>query len=183
MFDPTAFENMKVVVEGAVYDHDFYGDLTVTNRKDLVDLANLSRQFIMEMELKTYQARYPVIGVVSICADLVNLSAELLPNQSPFNEGSMITVALKIPCQLEGIKGGELLNVLEGIWGNSRRLELINSRYRDNKNSELSYSTECKISFGRLIKEEQMDDLTDMLDTLIETLKKMDVFLKTEKGI
>lgn len=179
MFDPTAFENMKVVVEGAVYDHDFYGDISVTNRQDIVNLANLSRQFIMEMELKTHQSDIPVIGVVSLGAGLENLSAELLPNQSPFNEGSTITVALRMACQLEGFQGGELLRVVEGIWGSSRHIELINSTYHDNKNGDVSYTTECKISFGRLIKEEQMDDLTDMLDALIESLKKLDVFLKT----
>lgn len=179
MFDPTAFENMKVVVEGAVYDHDFYGDIVVTNRQDLVNLAHLSRKFIMEMELKSPLSDTPVVGVVSLGANLENLSAELLPNQSPFNEGSTITVALKMARQLEGIQGGQLLTIIEGIWGSDRHIELINHTYRDNKNSQLTYTTECKISFGRLIKEEQMDDLTDMLDTLIESLKKTDGFLKT----
>lgn len=179
MFDPTAFDNMKVVLEGAVYDHDFYGDITVTNRQDIVNLANLSRQFSMEMELKSHQSDIPVVGVVSLSANLENLSAELLPNQSPFNEGSTIIVVLRMASQLEGILGGQLLSVIEGVWGNSRHIEMVNSTYHNNKNGDISYTTECKISFGRLIKEEQMDDLTEMLDALIESLKKLDGFLKT----
>ncbi len=34
MFDPTAFDNLKVIVEGAVYDFDLHGDILVTDRKD-----------------------------------------------------------------------------------------------------------------------------------------------------
>lgn len=43
MFDPTAFDNLKVIVEGAVYDFDLHGDILVTDRKDMMDLASLSR--------------------------------------------------------------------------------------------------------------------------------------------
>ncbi|WP_259317087.1 hypothetical protein [Heyndrickxia coagulans] len=39
MFDPTAFENMKTVFEGAAYDLDLRGEASITGRKDLVDLA------------------------------------------------------------------------------------------------------------------------------------------------
>lgn len=36
MFDPTAFDNLKVIVEGAVYDFDLHGDILVTDRKDMI---------------------------------------------------------------------------------------------------------------------------------------------------
>ena len=52
LFDPTAFDNMKVVLEGAVYDRDILGDILVVNRDDLINLASLSRQFTMEFECK-----------------------------------------------------------------------------------------------------------------------------------
>ncbi len=52
LFDPTAFDNMKVVLEGAVYDRDILGDILVVKRDDLVNLATLSRQFMMEFQLK-----------------------------------------------------------------------------------------------------------------------------------
>jgi len=45
MFDPTIFDNWKVVLEGAVYDIDREGGAEVIGREDLVDLASLSRSF------------------------------------------------------------------------------------------------------------------------------------------
>jgi hypothetical protein len=45
LFDPTAFDNWKVVVEGAMYDLDQEGALAVVSREDLVDLAGMSRTF------------------------------------------------------------------------------------------------------------------------------------------
>ena len=45
LFDPTVFENLKVVAEGAFYDLDLDGELAVIDRHDLVDLAHMSRKF------------------------------------------------------------------------------------------------------------------------------------------
>ena len=70
MFDPTAFENMKVVLEGAVYDRDFIGDILVINRDDIVNLANMSRTYKIEMELKESLAPISVIGVIELHASL-----------------------------------------------------------------------------------------------------------------
>ena len=36
MFDPTAFENLKVIVEGAVYDFDLHGGTTRFNLTEKV---------------------------------------------------------------------------------------------------------------------------------------------------
>ncbi|MDQ7864216.1 hypothetical protein RCO48_33385 [Peribacillus frigoritolerans] len=43
---------MKVVLEGAVYDRDFIGDILVINRDDIVNLSTMSRSYKIEMELK-----------------------------------------------------------------------------------------------------------------------------------
>jgi len=45
MFDPTAFDNMKVVLEGSLYDLDISGEIRVVNREDLVNLARMEREF------------------------------------------------------------------------------------------------------------------------------------------
>lgn len=47
MFDPTAYENIKVILEGLVYDYDLSGQIKVIERNDLVNLADLSRNFNM----------------------------------------------------------------------------------------------------------------------------------------
>lgn len=40
MFDPTAFDNMKVVIEGAIYDLDLDGEISIIDRNDLLILQN-----------------------------------------------------------------------------------------------------------------------------------------------
>lgn len=45
MFDPTVFDNLKVVLEGCVYDYDLEDKIVVTGRNDIVDLATLTRTF------------------------------------------------------------------------------------------------------------------------------------------
>ena len=45
MFDPTAYENIKVVFEGIVYDFDLDGEITIIERNDIVNLANMSRVY------------------------------------------------------------------------------------------------------------------------------------------
>ncbi|MGZ4162287.1 MAG: hypothetical protein ACXVNF_16040, partial [Neobacillus sp.] len=45
VFDPTAFDNMKVVIEGALYDMDIIGEIIITDRNDIMNMAKLSRRF------------------------------------------------------------------------------------------------------------------------------------------
>ncbi|UOK56770.1 hypothetical protein MGI18_18515 [Bacillus sp. OVS6] len=58
MFDPTAFDNLKVVLEGAIYDADLGGFITVIGRKDLVDLAAMSRCYQNTFQLKKETKRF-----------------------------------------------------------------------------------------------------------------------------
>lgn len=54
MFDPTVFDNLKTVLEGAVYDLDLEGVILVINRNDLVDLAHFSRTYKITFQLQEY---------------------------------------------------------------------------------------------------------------------------------
>lgn len=45
MFDPTAFDNMKVIVEGILYDKDLDGDYLIIDRDDLINLSKMNREF------------------------------------------------------------------------------------------------------------------------------------------
>jgi IS4 transposase len=45
MFDPTAFDNMKVIIEGLLYDKDLDGEYEITDRNDFVNLSKMDRLF------------------------------------------------------------------------------------------------------------------------------------------
>ena len=50
MFDPTIYDNLKVVLEGEIYDRDLAGAIQIVDRSDIVDLAIMSRIFIMRFQ-------------------------------------------------------------------------------------------------------------------------------------
>ena len=45
MFDPTAFENIRVVLEGIFYDKDLEGSIMIIDRNDIMNTAKLSRTY------------------------------------------------------------------------------------------------------------------------------------------
>lgn len=72
MFDPTAFDNLKVIVEGAVYDFDLHGDILVTDRKDMMDLASLSRIYHISFQLtEPFEPLVNNIFIICGCKELV----------------------------------------------------------------------------------------------------------------
>ncbi|PJN90173.1 hypothetical protein [Bacillus sp. mrc49] len=171
MFDPTAFENMKVVLEGAVYDRDFVGDITVISRDDIVNLSTMSRTYKIGLELKQSVAPISISGAIEIHAGIENLSAELLEGHiNETHTGCTVDIFISIPAKLDEVIAQELLNQLERIWGDQRIITFKTSK-TVRKKEKPDYSTVCKVSFGRLVKEEQMEDLEDMVEYLIQSIQ------------
>jgi hypothetical protein len=75
MFDPTAFDNLKVILEGIVYEHDLSGAILVIERNDLVNLADLSRRF-NTIFVNRKDRRQLVEGKVELRASFRDLSSE-----------------------------------------------------------------------------------------------------------
>jgi len=75
MFDPTAYENIKVILEGIIYDYDLSGQIKVIERNDLVNLADLSRTFNMSFIHKRDRKQL-LIMTVELNADFKQLASE-----------------------------------------------------------------------------------------------------------
>ncbi|MFT8321025.1 MAG: hypothetical protein ABF649_08980 [Bacillus sp. (in: firmicutes)] len=167
MFDPTAFENMKIVVEGALYDKDIEGSLTILDRNDLFNSSKLSRKYSLSFALKNQQN---AIMTFSLHAGLINLAAELLPEVNKEKEtGCYITIRLLLFHEKEQTVFLSLEKLLRNIWGEERK---ISQEIRVNPFSEENrLENHLTIFFNRLIKEEQMDDLVLMIDYMEETLR------------
>lgn len=177
LFDPTAFDNMKVVLEGAVYDRDIVGEILVVNRDDLVNLATLSRHFTIEFALKDPRFQKKIRGGISLYASLENLSSELLA--SHFNEsysGTTVDIFLTCSDKIVDEQADKFFNGLEDIWGKQRTIKWIKNATKTNTNQQ-AFSSKFIISFDRLIKEDQMDDLVDMIEYLIQSLQLAEMIL------
>ncbi|EIJ78577.1 hypothetical protein PB1_13504 [Bacillus methanolicus PB1] len=172
MFDPTAFENMKVVIEGAVYDRDLSGEIRVIDRNDLINTAKLSREFnISFIDAGEIQAQ-KIIAKFIMKAELENLAAELLPAaQSVKLSGSNVMIVFIAEHENDTEINKKILKTVKEIWGENRTVtqKIIIYPSADNK----SIKSETTVSFNRLISEEQIDDLAEMIPFMIRTLKKL----------
>lgn len=177
VFDPTAFENMKVVAEGAVYDLDFEGKAIVTGRQDLINLAEMSRIFAITFESRTAAGGRKISGTVKMEAGLDNLASELLKDGNPIKAGVRMFVLIDISGYVTE-KGREVLyDTAEEIWGRDRDISVVRTEAQDGKNGEAVHAAQCRISFGRLIGEDQIDDLPMMAGYLLNTLDQISLRL------
>lgn len=168
---------MKVVLEGAVYDRDLFGDILIVSRDDLVNLATLSRQFTIEFVLKEPHIQKKISGGIRLFASLENLSSELLASHiNETSNGSTVEIFIICPEKLVDKQAEQMLRGLENIWG-QRTIQWTTCIKKTNTNQQSSTS-EFTISFDRLVKEDQMDDLVDMVEYLIQSLQLSETILK-----
>ncbi|WP_064091382.1 hypothetical protein [Rossellomorea aquimaris] len=161
MFDPTAFDNLKVVLEGAVYDQDLTGEIEIIDRKDLFDFAHYER---------CYQIQYclPQNRNVSIILQLKANMGHFLA------ERKMMTDKNKAGAEIKIIYiGSETLSnersTLEETWGMDKSWE-----WRKVESTLHPSKVEGVLTFNRVITEEMVDDLFQMISFSVKTLGEMD---------
>jgi len=76
MFDPTAFDNMKVIVEGILYDKDLDGDYLIIDRDDFMNLSKMNREF--SITYKKNSVKSNVGCKFTLAATAKDLYSELL---------------------------------------------------------------------------------------------------------
>lgn len=174
MFDPTAFDNMKVVIEGALYDLEFIGEIAITDRNDMMNMAKMARRFDISFSLSEKQEN-PVLGKIEMESHLSNLAAELLPEAlKSHEEGCLVTLAFVMDHPLEDEMYVKIQEILEDVWGKTR---IIQQSVRfDPFGEKKKVRNIITVGFNRLIREEQIDDLVEMIDFMIATIKKLQVF-------
>ncbi|RFU69693.1 hypothetical protein D0469_08970 [Peribacillus saganii] len=183
MTDPTAFENMKIVLEGAVYDLDFAGTVTVKNRSEMINLASLSRQYELEMVLKEKENLNQISAAIRLKAALKNLTAELLPGISASTgdfAGCHAEIKFNLNLAIQETDAAELLGMLEELWGKDRRIVCTSRKIQDN-HGLASESTEIHVFFDRLLTEEQINDLQPMASCCVHSLEALEHWANEER--
>ncbi|MGH0598167.1 hypothetical protein [Bacillus mycoides] len=174
MFDPTAFENLKVIVEGAVYDFDLHGDILVTDRKDVMDLASLSRMYSISFQL-TETFKPMVEATFSLSVDAKNLSGEIL-EVPQFIPGCEMKLEFSFEMEQPEIGCEEIETLLHSIWGKERMITQKIS-YEYNKQA-ISYHNKVEVLFQKSITEDHVDDLIAVISHMIETVRTIQHFLQ-----
>lgn len=171
MFDPTAFENIKVVIEGDIYDRDLGGEIIVIDRNDWINAAKLSRKYEISFTRKGYDP-----GVLSasmtIEAGLENLSAELLDSvHAKQLAGCAVSISFSLIHQNELAVFKEIQKVFAEIWGEDR--EIRQTAMLEPLENKSFIQNNVIVAFNRLVYEEQIDDLSEMVHYMITSLEKI----------
>jgi hypothetical protein len=171
LFDPTAFENIKVVLEGEIYDRDLSGEIIVVDRNDWINTAKLSRKYDISFTLNGYAAN-EISAALTLEAGLKNLSAELLGKVSTHHlAGCEVGISFSLLHKYDDVIFQIIQKELEEIWGSQR--VIVQSVHLAPLAEKPLIRNVASISFNRLVYEEQMDDLTAMIDYMVDSLSKL----------
>lgn len=169
MFDPTAFDNMKVVLEGALYDRDLDGEISILDRDDIINMAKLTRSYMVTFAESKHSS---IRCQLRLEAKLENLASELLPDHRNNQlSGAHLSIIFQMEYEKSEYVHLTLEKTLSTIWGEGRTfLQKVSFDPRGGTNLVMH---EITIQFNRLIVEDQIDDLVVMLDYIVQTLEKL----------
>lgn len=179
MFDPTVYENLKVVLEGAVYDLDLAGTIRVTSRMDRMDLAAMSRTYKVGFRLASGDdaedaniASVPSTEMV-LSTELADLASEILelPGVTP---GCSLDVrfTMELP---HGAAAESVCPMIEAalrkVWGGRFAIRQILSWEYGPEPAILR--NRIHILFGRRFGEEVAEDFSRIVDHTVFSLEEL----------
>jgi hypothetical protein len=165
MFDPTVFDNLKVIIEGYMYDLDLENEISIINRNDNVDLATMSRKYMItfstvnkinpsakiEIEMRQNQLAGELLQTIKHPGCHIRLSFQEEMNSQDYDE--------------------LLLKKLKRIWGEDHKVTLfVTKEVTSNFNIfQHRYLVSFKTTFG----EDDIEGLLHIVDKTISLLRLM----------
>ncbi|WP_438445810.1 hypothetical protein [Gorillibacterium sp. sgz5001074] len=185
MFDPTVYENLKVVLEGAVYDLDLAGSIRITEREDLVNLATMSRTYRLVFELaervtgqgNSHPAEEPapaatIAAEVTLATELADLASEILELEDR-TPGCSLDVTFRMRLADGGTVESACARIEETIrrvWGGRFAIrQTLISEYGSPEPPE----NRIRILFGRRFGEEVAEDFSRIVDHTVLSLEEL----------
>lgn len=155
MFDPTIFDNLKVVLEGAVYERDLRGQIQITDRKDLIDMAVMSRTYSIYFQKSGAEENAPRAGL-TLHAPIADLAAELLERDGAA-PGCELLVTFELDVSEPEIACPIIENRLKHLWENRPEIsQRVSYPYGGNE----GYEIQVTLGFNRKIDESNVQDVT-----------------------
>lgn len=178
MYHPSVYDNLKVVLEGAVYDLDFAGAIEIVDRRDLVDLAVIGRSYSIDFLVSGIIQSFK--GNLTLNTNLENYATEKLKD-NPEGAGSKVSIFIETPVyeietdckQLqsilkkwsEGDLKGDIQQKLTYIYGESRNV----------------FSNTISIHLQKPFSEEEPERFSLVLEQVIASMKEMNEYFKGYK--
>lgn len=168
MFDPTIFDNLKVVVEGIVYDLDLDGTISITNRNDLINLATMSREY--SVSFRAYENSPLTSSTLKLEAHSKDLYGEILEEDELSEIGCTLTLIIKSPLGDLERTPMTIEEKLGALWEHRPTIhQCINFDWK--KEKDFIYFNEISLVFDRKINEDQISDIPEMIKLLLKSMK------------
>ncbi|MDF2721342.1 MAG: hypothetical protein K0Q59_1017 [Paenibacillus sp.] len=169
MFDPTLYENLKAVLEGAVYELDRHGRIVVVHRSDLIDLAAMSRSYAIGYRLVDGRCS----ADIRLMAGLVDLAGEKLEwrNAQP---GSKLELFFSILVRNPVTACKNIQDVLTQIWDSTVSItQTLSFRYGDDGSR---CHNRIGIHFERKWSEGHGSEIARLLEQTVRTLRLLEPY-------
>lgn len=172
MFDPTVYENVKVVLEGAVYDLDLSGRVRVTNREDVIDLSSMSRRYAIRFA-DAHDLNGRLFAEIHLKAHLSDLASEIMETHQP-------SPGCKLEIFFEETVGEEMSiddtcrrtdSVLKEIWGERFAIRQTISYAYDSQ--PIVWRNRTMLDFGRKFNEDVIEDIPDLLEHVLRSIQRL----------
>ncbi|MFN7252870.1 MAG: hypothetical protein ACK4M9_19175 [Anaerobacillus sp.] len=174
MFDPSVYENLKVVIEGEIYDRDLEGEIAIIDRQDQVNLATMSRTYSITFQpLKSSHLYHATVKLEAAPGDLYGEILEI-------DEGFGCTLLLIINGPINDVtKIPPLIQEkLEILW--DKRPTINQQIYFDwTKEIKTTYYSKTTLYFDRKINEEHISDFSEIISLLIDSLEVVEEINQT----
>lgn len=177
MFHPTIFDNIKVVLEGTVYDRDFDGEITVTDRADLVDLAAYHRLFRIDFQLANRTEQQSVITAqIQLRTSLKDIAGEQL--ELPLTDHIGCTICIHFLMSITDVRRQTeaVIAVLNEIWGDRPHItQTVSASIDEHRFTWPPYQYENRVTldFHRKIDEGNIEDMRHLVDHCIRSLESL----------
>ncbi|RKN84160.1 hypothetical protein [Paenibacillus ginsengarvi] len=169
MFDPTIYENLKVVFEGAVYDLDLDGQIVVVHRSDLIDLASMSRSYLIRFRMKDGRSW----AELRLSAELLDMAGEKLEWRNVL-PGCRLELVFGLTLRNPVTACKNIQDIMEQIWGRDTTIiQTLSFRYGDDGSR---CHNEIGVIFERKIGESQVADIPDLLEHAVATLRQLEPY-------
>ncbi len=167
MFDPTIFENLKVIVEGELYDLDLRGEISIIDRNDIVNLATMSRCFSIIFQLLGASPLYSAI--IKLEAGGEDLYSEILEMDE--QHGCRLFLYIKYPINDLTDTPSLIQDELALLWENRPIIEQEISFFWTKDTSKRNYYSQITLQFDRKINESHISDFPQLIELLLKSLQ------------
>lgn len=180
MFHPTIFDNIKVVLEGAVYDRDLDGQILVISRSDCMDLASFHRIFHIEfIHAEDTEKTNRVSAHIQLRTSLADIASEQLEKQLTDHIGCLICITFTTHIYDVKRDTDKILHILNNIWGNRPHItQKVSFVVDEHKAATLNwpperYTNKAILDFHRKIDEGNIEDMHGLVEHCVQSLVQL----------